>query len=253
MVAALVLSFSGTDKAGAMTDAEVMARARELGMTDGNEVLSEAYTVVDAPELETEEMIETVPSTEAASEVLTEAETEASLEASTEAVSEASTEGATEAATETSTEASSEASSKTGSEASAEAATEASTEASSEAAEEAVTEDTSEVSSEAKNITSELTGEDKTKSELLADAAETEAESISPVTDSASGFISVHISGGSSYAVAKALENAGAVADAAAFDRYLCTKGYDRRLSTGDFRIPAGAGEEEIALILMRR
>ncbi len=249
LVAALVLSFSGTDKAGAMTDAEVMARARELGMTDGNEVLSEAYTVVDAPELETEEMIETVPSTEAASEV----PAEASTEEPSESVSEASAEAVTEAATETSTEASSEASSKTGSEASAEAATEASTEASSEAAEEAVTEDTSEVSSEAKNITSELTGEDKTKSELLADAAETEAESISPVTDSASGFISVHISGGSSYAVAKALENAGAVADAAAFDRYLCTKGYDRRLSTGDFRIPAGAGEEEIALILMRR
>ena len=248
LVAALVLSFSGTDKAGAMTDAEVMARARELGMTDGNEVLSEAYTVVDAPELETEEMIETVPSTEAASEVLTEAETEASLEASTEAVSEASTEAETEASLEASTEAVSEASTETETEASS-----ASKEAASDASPEAAAEAPSEETSEAKNITSELTGEDKTKSELLADAAETEAESISPVTDSASGFISVHISGGSSYAVAKALENAGAVADAAAFDRYLCTKGYDRRLSTGDFRIPAGAGEEEIALILMRR
>lgn len=246
LVAALVLSFSGTDKAGAMTDAEVMARARELGMTDGNEVLSEAYTVVDAPELETEEMIETVPSTEAASEVPTEAETEASLEASTEAVSEASMEEETEASLEASTEAVSEASTET------EAST-ASKEAASEASPEAAAEAPSEETSETKNITSELTGEDKTKSELLADAAETEAESISPVTDSSSGFISVHISGGSSYAVAKALENAGAVSDAAAFDRYLCMKGYDRRLSTGDFRIPAGAGEEEIALILMRR
>ncbi len=99
-----------------------------------------------------------------------------------------------------------------------------------------------------------MTGDDKKKSELLADAAETEAENPSTVTDSSSGFISIHISGGSSStAVAKELERTGAVDSASSFDNYLCSKGYDRKLSSGDFRIPAGASDEDIALILMKK
>ena len=90
--------------------------------------------------------------------------------------------------------------------------------------------------------------------ELIADAAETENETDSAPVRTGTGFISVHISSGSSSTtVAKALEQAGAVSNAAAFDSYLCAKGYDRRLASGDFRIPAGSGEEDIALILMRR
>ncbi len=62
LVAALVLSFSGTEKTKAMSDDEVKTRARELGMTDGNEILTEAYSVTAAPEItETAAPSETAP------------------------------------------------------------------------------------------------------------------------------------------------------------------------------------------------
>ncbi|MCR4590094.1 MAG: hypothetical protein K5668_04685 [Lachnospiraceae bacterium] len=239
LIAALVLTFSGTEKTKAMTDEEVKARALELGMTEGSTVLSEAYTVAEAPEVtgeasSEEEITEIVdtggaltnrPAEELPQE--TPSEEQSSETASTEA---ASTETAsTEAAAE-------------------ESSSEAASDASADIIEESLK------GQQTTSLTSDLTGEDKTKSELLADAVETEAESASPVTDSSSGFISIHINGGStSTAVAKVLENAGAVSDAAEFDRFLCANGYDRRLSTGDFRIPAGAGDEEIARILMKK
>ncbi len=247
LTAALVLSFSGTNKTKAMTDDEVKARALELGMTDGNEVLSEAYTVAEAPEVaeKAEEAdVPDVTENSAPSEAVlsenmpTEAMPTEIMPSETvsdeEEVSKAA-DGASEASNSTVTgsdEQNSEETRKT---------------------EDQVIEESLE-GQQTTSLTSDLTGEDKSKSELLADAAETEAESASPITDSSSGFISVHINSGStSTAVAKVLENAGAVSSALVFDQYLCANGYDRKLSTGDFRIPAGAGDEEIARILMRR
>ena len=46
------------------------------------------------------------------------------------------------------------------------------------------------------------------------------------------------------------LKKAGLVKDSAAFDAYLCSKGYDKILRTGKHVIPAGASEEQIAKIL---
>ena len=207
LVAALALTFGGGNKTKAMTDAEVRERAKELGMTGGNEVLTEAYTMAEAPEI--------IAASEAA--------------ASTEAASMASTEASAEDANK-----------------------EGSSPEEIKSADEII-EDTIK-DKQTTELKSDMTGEDKKKSELLADAAETEAESVSPVTDSSSGFVSIHINGGStSTAVARELENAGAVSSASAFDAFLCANGYDRRLSTGDFRIPSGASDEEIAHILMRR
>lgn len=58
------------------------------------------------------------------------------------------------------------------------------------------------------------------------------------------------VSGDGSYTVAKKLEEAGAVISASAYDDYLCQNGYDKRLRTGTFRIPAGASDEQIARIV---
>ncbi len=235
-----------------MTDDEVKARALELGMTDGNEVLSEAYTVAEAPEVaeKAEEadvpdvtensapseavLSENMPTEAMPTEIMPTEIMPSETVSDEEEVSKAA-DGASEASNSTVTgsdEQNSEETRKT---------------------EDQVIEESLE-GQQTTSLTSDLTGEDKTKSELLADAAETEAESASPITDSSSGFISVHINSGStSTAVAKVLENAGAVSSALDFDQYLCANGYDRKLSTGDFRIPAGAGDEEIARILMRR
>lgn len=58
------------------------------------------------------------------------------------------------------------------------------------------------------------------------------------------------VSGDSSYTVAKKLETAGAVSSASAYDTYLCERGYDKKLRPGTFQIPVGATEEQIAKIV---
>lgn len=58
------------------------------------------------------------------------------------------------------------------------------------------------------------------------------------------------VSGDSSYTVAKKLETTGAVSSASSYDTYLCEHGYDKKLRPGTFQIPAGATEEQIAKIV---
>lgn len=53
--------------------------------------------------------------------------------------------------------------------------------------------------------------------------------------------------GDSSYTVAKKLQALGLVENAASFDTYLCNTGKDRRIRSGEFNIPKGSSEEEIA------
>ena len=60
-------------------------------------------------------------------------------------------------------------------------------------------------------------------------------------------------SGESSTTVSKNLKKAGIVEDAAAFDRFLCNNGYDKKIITGTYEIPYGASEEEIAKIITRK
>lgn len=56
--------------------------------------------------------------------------------------------------------------------------------------------------------------------------------------------------GDGSYTVAKKLEDVGVVMSAATFDSFLCQNGYDKRLRTGTFSIPADASDEQIARIV---
>lgn len=61
------------------------------------------------------------------------------------------------------------------------------------------------------------------------------------------------VRGDSSNSVSRKLEEAGLVEDAKEYDRYLCENGYDKRISVGTFKIPAGTGEEDIALIITKQ
>lgn len=70
-------------------------------------------------------------------------------------------------------------------------------------------------------------------------------------SENTAGSVTITIKrGDSSVAVSKALEAAGLVADAKAYDRYLCAGGYDKTLSVGSYEIPVGADNEEIARII---
>lgn len=61
------------------------------------------------------------------------------------------------------------------------------------------------------------------------------------------------IRGDSSDSVSRRLEEAGLVDSAVEYDRYLCRNGYDKRIQTGNYDIPANATQEEIAIIITSR
>ena len=68
------------------------------------------------------------------------------------------------------------------------------------------------------------------------------------------GVISITIyRGNSSNVVAKYLADAGLVESASQYDTYLCRNGYDKCICVGDFEIPMGSTEEEIAKIITKR
>ena len=56
--------------------------------------------------------------------------------------------------------------------------------------------------------------------------------------------------GDGSFTVCKRLEEAGLIASATSFDTFLCENGYDKRIRSGSFEIPADADPEQIARIL---
>ncbi len=56
--------------------------------------------------------------------------------------------------------------------------------------------------------------------------------------------------GSGSESVSRSLAAAGLVADAKAYDKYLCDNGYSQSLRVGSHEIPMGATEEEIAKII---
>ncbi len=172
VVTAIIMGIATSGKRG-MTDEEIIARAKELGMVE-NTVLSE----------KTEE----------------EAETEA-------AVDIANTENATEKS----------------------------------AIEETKKPETSE---EQKENTTEETKKPETSTER-----QTTADKKEDITSAVVKTITVN-SGDGSYTVAKKLAEAGVVTSAENFDTYLCQNGYDKKLRTGNFSIPADASDEQIARIV---
>lgn len=77
------------------------------------------------------------------------------------------------------------------------------------------------------------------------------AEETNDAPNASGGTKSITIvSGDSSYTVAKKLETTGAVSSASSYDTYLCEHGYDKKIRPGTFQIPAGATEEQIANIV---
>lgn len=96
--------------------------------------------------------------------------------------------------------------------------------------------------------TNEMTKQDKDTGQKEASAEASSGEE-SPQQAASAASITI-VSGDGSYTVAKKLEEAGVVSSASAYDDFLCQNGYDKRLRTGTFRIPAGASEEQIARIV---
>lgn len=93
-------------------------------------------------------------------------------------------------------------------------------------------------------------GNKKNKADAAGDNEEDEDDN-EAIVSSAVKTITV-VSGDGSYSVAKKLENAGIITSASNYDAYLCEHGYDKKLQTGTFSIPADASDEQIARIVTR-
>lgn len=81
-------------------------------------------------------------------------------------------------------------------------------------------------------------------------APEPAKEPQKPVQTGESYVIITVDKGNGSDTVAKKIADAGLVADAAAYDKYLCANGYDRRIRAGVHEVPKDATEEQIAKLL---
>ena len=110
-----------------------------------------------------------------------------------------------------------------------------------------------------KTNTNEMTKQDddenpapsETKKDSGTNSSSSETAQNSDTKPSSGGTKSITIAGGdSSYSVAKKLEAVGVVSSASSYDTYLCEHGYDKKIRTGTFQIPAGATDEQIAKIV---
>lgn len=108
-------------------------------------------------------------------------------------------------------------------------------------------EETSEKEVEKKDDKQEVTKAEPEKEEVKTEETKTE-ETKKP---NEGELIGITVSSGDgSNTVASKLKSAGLIEDAAAFDRFLCRNGYDKRITTGNHNIPMGADEQTIAQII---
>lgn len=104
--------------------------------------------------------------------------------------------------------------------------------------------------------TPEITPEPEATPEVTPEPTEepeNTSEAATETTQESGADISLTVSAGSgSRTVCNQLEEAGVITDAAEFDKYLCDKGYSKRICVGTFEIQADASWEEIAKIITR-
>lgn len=120
-----------------------------------------------------------------------------------------------------------------------------------EATEEVVSEEPEAIESEPKEEKPEATESKPEEEKPVVSESKPTEEPAKPVKTKSSKSYTLQIQKGySSDRIAKILEEAGVVDNAASFDKYLSSNGYDRRISTGLFFIPSGSDYAEIAKII---
>ena len=231
ILTAIVMGFALGGRKTTMSDAEVIERAKELGMTDGG-VLSD--TVNEGDEVEES-------NTSSSDQALDEAGKEISKEID-EAFASANESASFLASKEE------EGKDKEAKE--EKPVTEASFEASKELDSEKTSTKVEDKKEEPKEVANESASTEKVQE--VAKAEEKPAESTDNDQTSVSGTTkTVTIPGGkSSDAVAQILYEAGVIDNAVSFNRYLIDKGLDRIIRSGTRTFPAGSTYEDVAYII---
>ena len=217
IVTAIVLSFGVKSENKTMTDAEVRARAKELGMVEESEKLKDAVSK------------EAVNGEEAAAEVTDSANEDEPAVEVTEP-NEVKADGTDK------------------SEEPVEVKKPEATKDDVGKPEEVTEEPVKESSPEEKVEDDKDAAEIDNKKEEIKEAARDEKKS---EDDKSKKPYNLTVERGySSDRVAGILEDAGVIDNAAAFDRYLCSNGYDKRISVGSYQIPAGADYSTVAKLI---
>ena len=101
----------------------------------------------------------------------------------------------------------------------------------------------------------EVTPEAETEPEVKTQEIETdEPDEVQVIETDTAETVQITVQGGDgSQAVARKLAEVGLIEDIAAYDKFLCRNGYDKKICTGTHTIPMGAGDEEIAKIITSR
>ncbi len=234
LVTALILSVAFRGR-GEMTDAQVKERARELGMEDKYQSGTLAQMDEEnkaAAKVNNDEPAEAESDDAAAADAQADSKSEEAAEvgnddaAAADAQADSKSEKAAEVGNDDAAAADAQADVKT---------EEAADTKSDDAAEDAKQDEKAETPADAKTEESPVSDSN----------TETKAGATSDVTF-------VINSGEGSDTVAAHLEKAGLVKSGSAYDAFLCSKGYDRKLRAGSHVIPAGADDEQIAKILMQ-
>jgi len=218
LVTAAVFIVSGSGKKETMTDAQIIARAKELGMVEASTTLVEPTHIVAQSEITDDSASKQQDSKE---EVKPTEEVKEETKPTEEVKDEAKpTEEIKEEAKPTE-----------------------------EVKDEA--KPTEEVKKEAKpteEVKEETKPTEKVKEEVKPTEATKPTETAKEDAKNAEDYIVIVVnSGDGSGTVSRKLFEAGIIDDAAAYDRYLMTNGYDRTITVGNHKISINASNEEIA------
>ena len=234
IITAIIMGFAGKGKP-AMTDEEIMQRAKELGMIENTmlaEPVQETVQEEAAPADTAKASDEKTVNTETAKPSGTDTKTDTAKTTDTETESDTAKTADTEAKTDTAKPSDVETKSDTAKASDTEAKT-----------------DTVKTSdSEMKSDTAKPTDAEAKADTTESSDTETNTDTTKPSATGAQDITIVN--GDSSVSVAAKLEQAGLISSASSYDSYLCSNGYDKKIRPGDYSIPADAGDEEIARII---
>ena len=251
------LLMGATTKTEPMSDAQIKEKARALGMTEkGEQVLSEAMSPgssvsVDKPKIELLEFPDKVSENESKGEKSS--DSSSAKEKSEEKTSNSSSvKEKSEEKTSSSSSVKEKSEEKSSGSSSVKEKSEEKSSSSSSVKEKETS--SSKKSSSSSSVKEKETSSSKKSTSSSSSLPKIDPESAKPTTPAPDGYVSITVVGGeSSTMVASRLKEAGLISDAAAFDRFLCDNGYDRRITTGHKMIPRGASQVEIAGILTVR
>ena len=247
-----LVAFLVTLGGGTMSDEKVIERARALGYETESEVLARLN---DEPVKLTDETPVNSTKTSETEKAVVEEILPSGVKASEETSEQVSSEKATSEKTsdekkseeDSAKKAEEESAKKAEEESAKKAEEEAAKKAEEEAKKKAEEEEKKKAEEEAKKKAEE---EEKKKAE---EEAAKKAEEDAAKKQATGETVTISVKAGQfSDSVAKMCKEAGLVADAAKFDKYMCDNGYSGRISIGDHVIAKGASEEEIAKALCK-